>query len=309
MRALREAAVACAVALLLTSCSDEQATRVNGDDPITSPSAATSGAAPVNSAAVDLARRRLSGAAVSADGKLEAKFAKGRVTISTSDGAQVTSFDTASTWERPASDFSPDGRLFAISGPGKVFIYDLASKQTRTIPMDEMLTLRFSPDGRFLSGQGLHPDTRLAALGSTGESLYLSLDLPPSRNPLDPGQIWTASEVAISNDGNRVTAVGQDGVIVWTVNEPRLDPLPCGCELEEGTVDRAGRYAAYLIADGSVSIWSVADRREMFHSQPGPRTAAGGKLRFTEDGRLLLTIDGAGHEQVLSVPDGKMVTR
>lgn len=309
VRALRESVVTCAVMLLMAGCSDKQPTRVDGDDTITPPSAATAGAAPVDSVAIDLSRRYLDGKTVSADGKLEATFAGGRVTISTSDGVLVMSLDTGSTPGSRPSDFSVDGRLFAVSSPGKVFICDLTSKQIRTIPMDEMLTLRFSPDGRFLTGQGLYPDTRLAAFSATGEGLYMSLDLPPSRNESDPGQIWTASEVAISNDGDRVTAVGQDGVIVWTVGEPRLDPLLCGCELEDGTVDRAGRYAAYLIADGSVSIWSVADRRELFHSKPGALGFGGGKLRMTEDGRLLLTIDADGREQVLSVPDGKVMTR
>lgn len=294
MRTLRGTALICALVGVLVGCGAKPA-REQAADP-----------AAIDTAAIDQARRALGSLAVSADNTLRATFAKNTVTIMATDGRVVASFAAVSDLERPPADFSPDGHLFAISGRASVYVYDLTAKNVRALAMDQQLTLRFSANGKFVAGQGLHPDTRLAALSVAGDGLYLSPDLPAARNADDPGQIWTAAEVAIANDGKTITAVGQDGSLLWETSDS-LRAIPCGCEQSAAALDRSGTFAAYLLNDGTVSVWNLPQRREIFRSLSAQGTSAGGKVRFTEDGRLLLTVSGDGREQVWSVPGGKMV--
>jgi hypothetical protein len=123
--------------------------------------------------------------------------------------------------ERPTAQFSPDGRLLAVSSAGRVMLLDAVTGRSmhsveRRFGEGDVRCLAFSPDGTQLAIGSHGPDAivRVAAVMTAAEQATFA------------GHAGDVNAVAFSPDGRTLASGGADqSVILW-----KVPPAPAGPE-------------------------------------------------------------------------------
>lgn len=181
-----------------------------------------------------------------------------------------------------ALTFSPDGRLLASGNTGLVVLSDVASgKELGTLdaPMDVVMELAFTPDGKTLISGSQDGKVRFWDVATKKERLQLD------------ARLWMIRSMALSRDG-RTLAVGA------VYNAVRLWDVANGQELFRGASghDAAINALAFApdgrrLATGSdnrqICLWDIASGR-LQRRLDSPSSAR--SLAFAPDGRTLATV-------------------
>lgn len=213
-----------------------------------------------------------------------------------------------------AAAFSPDGRYLALGGNGQpafVGIWD-ADKGSLVRPLpghrDAVLSVCFSRDGKRLLTTSYDNTARLWNV-ETGECLRVLR-----------GHEWWVWSASFSPDEQRIVTASQDGsIMVWSAANGKVmvppflghnGPVYTAAFSSDGKLIGSGGY------DKQVLLWDPA-KVKPFHLQTKPtesvrevdpaivavmsgHTAGVRSLRFSQDGKLLLT---AGNDNTLRVWD------
>jgi hypothetical protein len=143
--------------------------------------------------------------------------------------------------DRIAAQFSPDGRLLAVSSAGRVMLLDAVTGR----PM-QTLERRFGEgDVRCLS---FSPDGKQVALGSSGpEAIVRVCDVGTAADQATyVGHSGDVNAVAFSPDGRTLASGGTDqSVLLWRVPVPSLGPEVATVARAWETLDSLDASVAY----------------------------------------------------------------
>lgn len=218
--------------------------------------------------------------------------------LRTSDYATIAQ-DTAFRDKVLGADFHPDGRLAVVALDGQVRLYDpelrLAGRRA-TRPGTRPLTVRFSPDGRWLA-VSFHDVAALAVLAASD----LDLAFVPDTSRLVKHSRLT--EVAWSSDGESLYGCGDyDGpgaspILRWrSGGRGPLEWLPAAAQRIADLQTFPGGGVAFAAEDPAIGLLDGANRQRFFR---GPELAdfRGGERVFgvSRDGaRVQFALDRGG---------------
>ena len=191
------------------------------------------------------------------------------------------------------------------SGATKAFAWDtetgrrLLSLAAATSPIHD---LAYSPDGSRIV-TGAHDGTATVWDASTAKRLFV---LP------DRGTGGGCLGVGFSPDGKKLaTADGLGRVRIWELGTPRLlrtieatQPV-CGVAWSpDGTLVGAGQSSAYNFSSSATRVWDVRTGRLVFRTKG---LEAGSVLRFSPDGRYLVTPTSGGTAEIWEITGQRLV--
>jgi WD40 repeat protein len=162
--------------------------------------------------------------------------------------------------ERGAAQFSPDGRLFAVSSAGRVLLLDAITGR----PL-QVLERRFGEgDVRCLT---FSPDSRQVAAGTNGpEGIVRIADIATGAEQATfKAHAGDVNAVAFSSDGRTLASAGADSVIwLWKVPVPSPGPkLATAAEawetLDSLDADVAYRTMGALLANRGRAVAVIGD--------------------------------------------------
>ena len=208
------------------------------------------------------------------------------------------------------TDFGFGGRVRNVeagseAGATKAFAWDTATGRRllslagATSPIHDVT---YSPDGSRIV-TGAHDGTATVWDARTGKRLFV---LP---NPRTGGGCLG---VGFSPDGKKLaTADGLARVRIWELGTPRLlrtidatQPV-CGVAWSpDGTLVGAGQYGAYDFSSFATRVWDVRTGRLVFRTSG---LEAGSVLRFSRDGRYLVTPTSSGTAQIWEIASQRLV--
>ncbi len=239
--------------------------------------------------------------AVTPDGQIAFNIGYGSTDIRLSDPATGSTRDLLradrAVWQLR---FAPDGKTLAIgtghslaesSGPpdAEVWLYDIERK-TRTCPpirVGEQSSnpCRFSPDGRILFTKTV--DRKTVRLWDTKTGENLGRDIAGSAETTDSEVSMDGRIVLQSDRRGHVTRLSAEGG--RPLGEPwSLQPL----EIEDITVNPAGRTFFTRSADQSVRLWDMESGRPL--GPPIEHESASRVQAWGPDGRTLVTATTEG---------------
>jgi WD40 repeat protein len=238
-----------------------------------------------------------------------------------------------------SSDFSPDGRLFAIvcdrapteSIGSRILVYEVATGQliSELHGYLSIVNLEFRPDGRRIAACDR---TRIVVWNvETGKELYVTrvatwcLAFSPNGSilatgglddgklrlrdsssgeefrVLDLGQLGIVWDVEFSPDGRQVAAMSQDGEVrIWEVNGATdLPTLKMAGARVTTTIAYSSDGQHLVGAGGLINLWDTKDGR-LIRTYRG---AGGSGARFWPDAGVIATPD-AGDIATPAVRDG-----
>ncbi|WP_051367105.1 nSTAND1 domain-containing NTPase [Hamadaea tsunoensis] len=240
---------------------------------------------------------RVNGIAASPDGRLLASASKDATVVVWDPATRKTVTVLTGNTARVADvAFSPDSRLLASAGDDRTFrVWDTRTWAMRTFtgPKDLPVAVVFSPDSRLLAAtypaQVVVVDTATGAVRST-------VAVPKNRK-------FTR---AVFRDEHTLV-LGGDDTTVWI--HP-LDGVP-GADVAlhnpapvlDVAVDPGRRWLAVGTADGSVTVWNLADGTG--RTLPNVHNGLVALVRFSPDGRFLAS---SGTDQNIDVWDVASLT-
>ena len=217
--------------------------------------------------------------------------------------------------------FSPDGKLFAVTGLSEALVIDratgrlLSEPSGHTSPVDHVA---FSPDSKIVATAAMQ-EVRLSE-ARTGRSLGRLRDgrpppgapqseLPPGINATD-GPHYSYEAIAFSRDGERLATASDDGrVRLWDVKTRK--PLARLAGHRGKVCDVAfspdGTTLASAGVDGTARIWDPAtgvQRRRIAGHAGAVRAVA-----FSPDGETLATAGADGTARLWDPAVGRQVGR
>jgi WD40 repeat protein len=202
-----------------------------------------------------------------------------------------------------AVEFSPDGRLLAVTGRGgRVTVWDArtlrAAGELRGLPPQHAQALAFSPDGRLLAGATITGD-------DASETQVWDVR---SHAPTRVRFRVLASSLAFSPDGRLLAAAGETGRT--QVRDARSGRLVAALRTaDEGrsvAFSPDGTLLATGLYNGAIQLWSTQDWRAAVPALEGHsgRVTA---VEFAPDGRMLLSSGADGTLQLWDVASRKPV--
>ena len=114
------------------------------------------------------------------------------------------------------SDFSPDGRTLAVatndpSSDNGLILWDVVTKQHKTIAMERSVDVDFSPDGRTL------------AVALSFDNVILLLDVVTGQREIIEDLMWSNSKpLSFSPDGSVLAVANLSGADLWDVSTKQL---------------------------------------------------------------------------------------
>ncbi len=233
--------------------------------------------------------------------------------------------------------FSLDGRtLLTTSGEptgGHVHarLFDAATgRLLRTLPVDDVSTASFSPDGTLLvtgrndgsavlwqvrGGPRLHtlpgiggkvtdavfsPGGALLAVTHTGGATGIWYTGSGTRSQLLRGHATAVNHASFSSDGKLLVTAGADGTArIWRTGDGGAVAVlrgPPGTSVADAVFSPDGNTVATASSDDGARLWDATDLRVLAMSRKPERAAA-----FSPDGRLVVTAGDDGTAQILTV--------
>jgi len=116
-------------------------------------------------------------------------------------------------WPTGRKGFSPDGRIFALSEPDQIQLWDLQTgKHFKSLALAKASSIAFSPDGRFFA----------VSATRTGETAP-SVTLWKTSTLTEAAQLaGLATDLTFSPDGQTLAMIHPDRVTLWDINSQRL---------------------------------------------------------------------------------------
>jgi len=188
--------------------------------------------------------------------------------------------------------YSPDGRLLAAIGDGKVRLWNLQSHRPLVVPTrDQIITrIAFSPDGSRLATLGLdtNPHHLLPAVRLWDVRNHRWLPGSPSRR---------AASIAFTPHGHTLVTLGLDGAVRrWRGGRQVGSKLQQPLHVNDNVLywnlfqfGHGGRKLAQLV-NGGVDLWDVRTGGLTKFRHEGELAA----LTFSPDGRILAAVDLSG---------------
>ena len=203
-------------------------------------------------------------------------------------GDMVNSFDGNQTATRYSLSFTPDGEMLASTRlDGTIQIRQVPTfRITATIPaaQTEILSVRFSPDGRTLAATYRRGHLHLYTADG---------DLAAALDTVGPA--WT---VAFSPDGERLALAcwWTMPIQVWNLRTQTRELLleePKAAVWEVAYMPGNPNILASASSDGTVQFWDIAGQRNILTLDPFERFDAT-SVSFTPDGKTLVATGGDG---------------
>jgi WD40 repeat protein len=185
--------------------------------------------------------------------------------------------------------FSPDNKFLASGGVDQtVRLWDVTTGREvkRFGPAGPVTRLLFTPDGRYIGtvggdvmGDGFRHTDKTARLWDvkTGQEVMVLAD--------------NATDMAISDDGNYVATVSENGAV--RVTDIAGDHTALELEHEgvrSVAMSKDGRYLATGAMDGSIYLWEVSTKKRLLNL--GDAGTSVDSLTLSSDGRYLGAIAG-----------------
>lgn len=228
--------------------------------------------------------------------------------------------------------FSPDGKVLAMEVRYDIRFVDLATRQpigpsidTSSVTKDAIVCLAFSPDGKTLATAAtnrvqLWDVSTRQAVGSAiiGDELYhvRTVGFSPDGNRLAIAnqnftvQLWDIAlqygeplaahregiwGAYFSPDGKLLASVGDDGVLLWRVNDRSTlsSSLQAKTKLNGLAFSPDGNVLAAAGDDNTVQFWDPRSRKRLPYGLRGhPGRVL--KVAFSPDGRTIVSGDSEG---------------
>jgi WD40 repeat protein len=248
----------------------------------------------------------------------------------------------------PRAAYSPDGRHVATASR-EVRLFDAASGEpVREIPWDPRgsADLDFSPDGKYLAGEG-KANTPVLWDVASGELIrefkghlcdVQTVRFSPDGRYLlsascdNTARLWDVAtgetirifgghgdvvwDVAFSPDGNLIATGSRDTVArVWDMQSPRIGKQmrfvgPDGFWLDQASFSPDGKRAVTAHADGVARIWDVATGQLLVpliaHTERSIQVRIW-DADFSPDGKWVLTTSADGSVRLWDAGTGKQV--
>ena len=198
------------------------------------------------------------------------------------------------------AEFSPDGRRFVTaSADNTARVWSAENGDWITGPMQhsaDVLLACFSPDGRTIATISNDKSARIWN-STNGEPISPSL-LHPER----------VTQAAFRPDGKTLVTITENGTArSWSVPSGEALGLPLSSSIDKGPAELSpdGRMALSLDRNNHSRLVNLVERRVSAELTDATNTVL---VRFSRDGRHVLTVQDSGIERIWDVARGNGIT-